>query len=353
MKLSLSPLIPGALLAGALGASAYFALAPSPRQAPASVASPGAPTPRMTGPSTRAALLNAGTSRGVEVVLQASWGEGPGEIGRLLPQEASAEGPMSFAVDRDGRVAILDQVNGRVVVFARGEDAQTVALPTNTYQDIAIEPSGGLVLMDRLVSRALLFLSSRGEVRHQVQLEGVGVRDGGSVTALFARPDGAWVEVDHTTLVRVTLADGSPDPDRATVPGRFGAAEGRFIRAALLDPQQAAVSSVARDGQQTPLARVELAADALQLCALEIDAHGRVFLGATLFREEPDPPYEARGLGDQVIVLSPTGGEIARVLFPPNPGPEEQLRRLRIGDDGAIYHLGLSDEGVTLRRYVP
>jgi hypothetical protein len=259
---------------------------------------------------------------------------------------------MSFAVDREGRVFFLDQIHARVVVLARGEAPVVIPLPTNTYQEIALDPRGGLVLLDRLVSRAVLFLSDRGEARHQIPLEGPRVREGGLVTALFAREDGVWVEVEHTSLVRVALPDGSPDPARPTRPGRFSTRKGKYLRAALVEGRFAEVHEVARKGERRPLARIELASDVLQLCALETDAQGRIFVGASLFREEANPD-DTRGLGDQVIGLSPEGHELWRVLFPPNTGPEEQFRKIRVGGDGAIYHLALSDEGATLRRYVP
>jgi hypothetical protein len=368
MKLTTSQLLSGFLVAGAVGAGAYFALAPSAALSPAgssvaphrqAAAGPGARAsrpaldpPAAPARASRPRAAPAAASPGVEVVFEVPWGSSPGHLGRELPQEASASGPMSFAVDRDGRAFVLDQVNARVAVFEKGKATRTVALPIDTYQDIAIDEHGGLALLDRLVSRAIAFVSPAGEIRHQIVLEGPGVPDGGSVTGLFARPDGTWVEVDHGQLVRVALADGSPDPDRPVAPGRFGVG-GSFVRAALAGERTAEVARVSRDGGLTPLARTQLSGSVLQLNALEVDAKGRVYLGASLFSEEPEAPFESTPAGDEIVIFSPKGAEVARVMFPGNTGPEEQMRQLRIGDDGAIYHLGLSDQGATLRRYLP
>lgn len=349
MKLSAGSLITGALLVSGLGGASYLAFlspAASPQGVSGVLSTATHRAPSRGRPSTPVA-------KRVEVVAELGWGSGPDQLGHLRPREASAEGPMSFAVDAEGRAFVLDQVNGRVVVLERGAPSRTIDLPTNTYQDLAVDAQGGLVLLDRLVSRSLLFLSKAGQIRHQIALEGQGVPDGGSVTALFARPDGAWVEVDHGVLIRVAHEDGSPDEERPAAPGRFGAADGQHVRALLGGPQMAEVATVSREGVVAPFGRVEWASDVLQLCALEVDAQGRVFLGASLYREEPEPPYPSQPIGDQIVMLGPDGIERARVLFPGNTGPEEQFRNVRLGDDGALYHLGLSAEGATLRRFVP
>src|SRR5205085_1167378 len=50
-------------------------------------------------------------------------------------------------------------------------------------------------------------------------VEGLGVEDGGEVTALFADDSGVWLEVLRGTQVRVLDVDGRPTDVRATRPG--------------------------------------------------------------------------------------------------------------------------------------
>lgn len=341
--------LPAALFIGALLAmgGAIVALSPSPT---GTVPSTQVPPVKVAAPVLQSTSTTVAHS--IEEILKIPWGSGPGQIGHDLPQEASAEGPMSFVVDRDGRLFVLDQVNGRVMVFPRGEPPVEIPLPTNTYQDLALDPRGGLVLMDRLVSRALLFLSDRGEIRHQIALEGPGIYDSGLATALFTQADGSWVEIEHKAMVRVALADGSPDPERLVRPGRFSSQEGKYLRAALSENNRVEIAIADHRGRLTPVGHAELATDVLQLCALETNSQGQIFVGASLFREEADPE-ETKGLGDQIIALTPQGQELWRTLFPPNTGPEEQFRKIRIGEDGALYKLALGEEGATLWRYVP
>ena len=46
-----------------------------------------------------------------EVFARAEWGNGQGRLGRIRPDEANPEAPMSLAQANDGTVVVLDQVN--------------------------------------------------------------------------------------------------------------------------------------------------------------------------------------------------------------------------------------------------
>ncbi len=347
----------GVLLAGTLSlgvlASSRLVRPPaaSPPAAGARAASvrTAARQPVAAGRGASGPATTPGRALRIEDVRQMGWGSGPGELGHERPEEASASGPMSFVVDRQGAVFVLDQVNARVAVFEPGKAPHEFALPTDTYQDIALDPRGGLVLLDRLVTRAVLFLDAQGKTRHQIPLERPEVPDGGMVTALFAQPDGVWVEQEHAGLVRVALPDGTPDTRTTLAPGR-PAPGGTFVRAMLRDPRRAELARVAPSGAMASLARLEFEADVRQLSGLEVDDQGRLYVTASLFEETLTPPYRARDVGEQVIVLSPQGVELGRAVFPPGEGPDEQLRQIRLGDDGALYHLALSSQGATLRR---
>ena len=116
---------------------------------------------------------------------------------------------------------MLDQVNARLQIFDKDKPPRVVSLPSDAFQDIALDAKGNPIVMDRLATGTVAFLGANGDIDHTVPIVGPGVPEGGVVTGMFARPDGVWLEVEHGTLVRVALPNGEPDPDRPAVRGRF------------------------------------------------------------------------------------------------------------------------------------
>jgi hypothetical protein len=164
------------------------------------------------------------------------------------------------------------------------------------------------------------------------------------------------VEYDHDALVRVADAQGRPDPDRPTMPGRFSG-DGQRLLSAALDGGNAAVvlarSVGAPQGPVQPLARVEFPLKVAHLLALESDAAGRIFLAALLYRAREVEPFDVVQSAEALVVLDPDGRELTRLMFPPSIGPEEQFRPFILGANGAVYQLGFDQSGITLRRFVP
>lgn len=312
------------------------------------------PLPRVTPVAPRAAPSTNRTRARVsdvktEEVFSARWGGGKGELGRRSANESSPEGPMSFAVDPRGRAFVLDQVNGRVQIFEPGVEPRSLPVPGDTYQDVALTSDDGLVLLDRLSKESVAFADRSGKVTHEIPLAGKGVAEGGDVTGLFQRDDGTWVEVKHANLVKLAEASGDPVEDRTIVQGRFGA-DGSVLRASKSGANAAFIAQKTRDGV-TPLAKVSFDLPVWQLLELDTDTRGRVFLGASLLAEALAPGFEVQDAREIVVVLDSTGTELFRVELPANSGAEESFRRIRVGADGAVYHLAYGDEGATMRRF--
>jgi hypothetical protein len=260
---------------------------------------------------------------------------------------------MSFAVDRTGRVLVLDQVNSRVQVFAVGKPTASVPLPADTFQDIDVGAGGGLVLLDRLARQVVVFTAADGSLAGEVGLVGAGVPEGGGVTGLFQRDDGTWVEVEHRDLVRIADAGGRADPNRPTAPGRPTGDGRAFLRAALDGREAAVVLRRARDADAfTPLARVAFPAPILHLTALESDSRGHIFLAASLLRR-PAAEGSRADEAEVVAILGPDGVNLGLVTLPPRLGPEEFYRPIRLGADGNVYQMSWDEGGVTLRRILP
>lgn len=161
----------------------------------------------------------------------APFGAGPAQMGLSHDDEASPEAPGSIALDDDGRVFLLDAVHTRVTVHDAKSGAleATIALPSDTIEDIALLPSGDLVALDRLVARTVYVIAPNGAVLATAAVEGEQVADGGEVTALFADVDGVWLEVQRGAQVRVLDANAR-GIERNTRPGIPMADGKRFVR---------------------------------------------------------------------------------------------------------------------------
>jgi len=278
----------------------------------------------------------------VEEIAFAGWGNAVNELGRLLPKEANPEAPMSLAVDGADRVHVLDQVNERISIFDHGV-WKTIPIGSDTVQDLVVDPRGGYALLDRLAARHVRFLDADGKERSVVQLEGPGVPEGGLVTGLFAQKDGFWVEVEHQTIVRVALADGSPDSARPSLEGRRSFNGGPLLRAAR-DPHGYAVVSAS-----TFFARVPFGAPVLELVGLESDGT-TTYVAAHTGREQTQAPFALYDEKTFVVALDPSGLEIGRFELPPNTGPEETLRTVALSPKGELHYLHVGQNGASIRR---
>lgn len=317
---------------------------------PARVAPPAATTVQTRAPAPAPASIPRAPGA---VALSAPWGGEPGRVGRRVDSEASPEGPMSFVVDRQGRAIVLDQVNARVQVFDPQGEPRVVPLPADTFQDVALDGRGRVVALDRLGAKSVAFVEPSGAVASEVAIEGTGIAEAGLVTALEQRDDGTWLEVQHQHWVRVADADGRPDATRPRVEGRLTADGKHVLRASKSGAS--AVWVVTKSGDETPrpLVRVQFDLPVAFITALEPLPDGRIVLGVHLMREADAPPFAVVEEREEVVILGFAGDELSRIALPASTGPEESLRRLRVGADGAIYHLSFDDGGATLRRLRP
>lgn len=310
---------------------------------------------RATGPRAQAgtgAPSQDNKAAGSTILLRATWGSGPNELGRSTPSEGAPEGPMSFTVGKDGEVIVLDQVNQRIQIFAPGKDPQSIPLGKDTYQDIEVRSDGSIAVLDRLVSKSVDVLDRSGKVVASAPLVGPGVEEGGAVTAMFSREDGTWVEVNNGELVRVADASGRPDPDRPTAPGRL-AAGGAMLRASRT-AEGAVITSespIPGGGFSGPsvLATVAFPMPLMAITALESSPSGVIAIGAFQMREAEAPQTGAAEAAHTVVLLSKDGREIGRAPLA-LPTSLEQFRPIRLLADGSIYQLGCGGDGATIAK---
>lgn len=332
---------------GAKGSAPTSPKAPGP--APRAVA-PAAKTASVSGAASPARATNAGPAA-VTKVLDVAWGHDVGELGHLRPTEGSAEGPMSFVVDEDGRIDVLDQVNERVAIFAHGA-ASVVPIAGRTAQDLE-RVGGGYVLLDRLVRRALTFVDGAGRILHEVPLVGPGVVEGGGITGLFQRADGTWVEVEHQRLVRVADARGRADAERPTALGRFLGVGDAVIEARRFREAEIALRVSGPGGAMRALPSVSFAAPVAWVSGLEPDGSGRLFLGVVTRTELLGPADPVRNEHAIALLDAGDGRVLARYSVPAQDAPEETFRPVRAGADGALYVLRCTSQGAEMWKVTP
>ena len=133
-------------------------------------------------------------------VLRASYGSGPDDLGHCVPQEASPEGPMSFALGSNDEIYVLDQINSRVQVFKNKTRIRTIAISDNRdsdFKDIALTKDGRIVLLDTLLKKKVYLLDANGTALKELPLAGKYIPDAGkgwdlAVNGIYCREDGIW-----------------------------------------------------------------------------------------------------------------------------------------------------------------
>jgi len=288
------------------------------------------------------------TARGPEVVLQLPWGDGPDSIGRTDPDQASPEGPMSFALGTDGELWILDQVNRRAARF--GPDGTLVAaspLPCGTVQDMEVAADGNLVLLDRLVRQSVMVVAPSGQMIREEGLVGDGIADGGGVSAMFAAEDGVWIEFEHTHMVRV-LDETHRPVKRHLLSGRPADPSRRVV--ASIDGQGGAYLKL-EDLSGVSQARTQLRLDRRIERIVWVEAQpGRNVL-AVFHLMESGPASSIAFEGVQGVLFDELLQERGTFVSPYTIRRWEQFREFRVGRDGAVWQMALTDGGVVVLRW--
>jgi len=287
-------------------------------------------------------------SGGAVEVLRAPLGSGPDDVGIETPDEGNPEGPMSFALGRDGDIYILDQVNSRIQVFRHGKRVKTVPLPAATLMDLEITPDNKIVVIDTLVKKSAYVLATTGQILQTIPLSGRLIPDPGGVTGVYCQArgkfSGIWVVVEDRS-VRIASRDGEPVAERVSVPGQLSRDGRRLWRAEQIGAATAVVYR-SREGslsQWEPEWTVHFDQEISHLHGLGDDDSGNIYLAGFL---------ESGGnFSNIMVILNPAGRELKRIRLAVQEMPHEIHRSLRVAPDGAIYQMGVEERGVVVRRY--
>ena len=268
------------------------------------------------------------------------------QVGRVLGSEADSEGPKSFAVQPDGGVLVLDQVNRRVLdLDAAGSVARSIALPHATFDDVEQVEGRAILALDRLVSKVLLVMDMKGTVLTQIALQGRGIERSGLITAMLPRPDGVWLEVDHRHSVKVLDRSLSPC-ERQIIPGR-PIANAQSLRAALDGRGGVQVSTGPRrerDAARTATLTAE--APIHRIVWFDADADGYVHIVLHEAEFAYTQPFRVKNERYRLVTLDSQLKEVRRLDSPWVLTQLDQRVEFRVGPDGRLWQMAFTPDGV-------
>ena len=270
-----------------------------------------------------------------EEILRKKIGRGADEIGCERPPEGNQEGPMSFATGEDGTIYVLDQVNRRVQIFKDNVFIGTVGLPSPVAGDLEVTHEGKILVLDNLKEKALFVLDGRsGKLLNKIALEGPNIPYAPSVFAVYFRKEGklagVWAEVEGRS-VRLAMADGSPAPQRFSVPGLLSAKGKRLISASILGDVTVAVHLSKERFSEVSSCTVRFDLPVVHILALHIDQHEDAYVAVHL--------AERTRAKNVVVKLDPEGKECERMELPVQRMEDEVLHPIKIDSKGNIYQM--------------
>lgn len=308
---------------------------------------PSAPAPAASAaPSSSAAPGREGP----EVVFVSPWGgETLDQVGRLRPDEANPEGPMSFGVDGKGRVHVLDQVNGRIVRHGPdGKPEEAIKIEAQAAQDLAVAADGSAAVLDRFSSKSVSLYNDKGVFVGELPLTGEEIEEPGLVTGVFVDGKDVYVEKEHGPLIHLGDLSGKPPASPGELPGRPTRDGLSFIKAGITEAPlgRVYVTSTERKTMEHRFTReLRLEAPVEMIVLLDTDKTGTIYFAVQVERSP----------GDSVVFmtcLEPLKGlPVGTALMPAQTLPEESFRDLVVLDEGGVMYSLRSETGVSYQRY--
>ena len=290
------------------------------------------------------------------------WGDGDGEVGLSQPGEGLTRGPEALAVAPDGRIAILDSVNSRLVLLAGdGSFAANVPLALAQPRFLAVD-NDVLYVLDADADRKLVYLDWQGA---EVRSAQIPVLDD-AVTGLFATDGGPCVEVAHDNVFLIESTDngGQEGAKRAAVAALHALAGrpldrdlGKAAKITFEPKEGVKLKRCKVDKKSLKALQVRTAAPSLvagrqveHLVSLDGDGKGGLIVGARLLRQQGDPAGApsliiARMSGSDQL----GGGTAVTDTLTLNDSPFAYLGQpYVVAPDGRIFQPVGSDAGYTI-----
>jgi hypothetical protein len=261
---------------------------------------------------------------------------------------------MSILATGNG-LLVLDQVNARIQRYDKdGKPIGSVPIGPDTAQDIAVDDKGRMAVLDRVHEGQVLSYDENGALIGQAPVQGGPITEAGGTTAVYINDQGTFVEREHGEIVRILGPDGKPDDDRGTYPGRPLRDGGGFVQALLAD-QAGGVATVRLFNATSDFVwqrSVRFPAPIISIVLLDSDKRGRVFFGAHIANESPDPPHDL--IGERIVVVAMAqsdGADRGSLVLPPPAEADESMRPLTVDDAGTVYQMLPGQSGMEIRAY--
>ena len=288
-------------------------------------------------PSVSVPAIPFGEVRRGTVALYLPWGSGPGQAGLAPGVEADTQGPASYDVDRNGRVLFADPVLGKLSLYAGAKLVRETRLPLAIDSDVAFGTGG-----DAFVASS----PSSGGRRSVVW----AIDASGKPTAA------APVGYADDTLSELRAADDDPYvhllPEDAWIPGTSSgpATTGRPVAGGeellkVVDGHSVRLGTVVA-GEVTNPVELTFRPNVGELALAEPDGADGYWAVVHLWTDSPAP-------ADQYQVVH-VGADLAVTTFAVSNesyAGSMPLSKFRLGQDGALYALQSSADGVRIVRY--
>lgn len=306
------------------------------------------PLPRITAAG-QAAGASSRMAKG-KLVINSRWGSEPGQLGHRPARESNPEGPMSLAVSGNGDILILDQVNQQVQRFTPdGAHSSSIPIGSATAQDLTVDKKGQTLVLDRLGQPGIEIFDSDGKPAGRLEIPMDRIKEGGAITGLFTTEDGAYLELENEDLVPVGQTTGPS----GTMPGRPTRDGKLFLRAGIINREQGRVYVQAHDRDKKLVWElpINLTLPVLHILMLDSDGQGRVYLGAEVGIEDP-VTHDYSDLATAVVRINNKGRLDGSLWLPPSTSSgDESFRPLVVDNDGTLYHMVPSEQGVKVTTY--
>jgi hypothetical protein len=280
-----------------------------------------------------------------ESVGHVSWGTDGGSLTKNVVEEAAPVGPSAFVVDAVGKAHVLDRASSRIQVFedknGRWTKTKSVTLPEGDYLDLELDGSG-YVLLDTEQREAVTFVDGAGKELATVRLSGAHIPEVGHVKALRRRGEDVWVQLANNDFVRVAQAK-TPAADRAIETGLVSPS-GKRLLPVVKRPNDVRVGFLS-DAGVGALATLSFDSPVAGVAALELGRNGQTYVVATLEDEQGNA-------SNVLVVLDAKGDEVVRANLEADDSGLGVNRPIRVGEDGKLYQMQLTDDGVDFSRFV-
>lgn len=270
-------------------------------------------------------------------------------VGRITGDEAPSTGPMSFSVKPGAGALLLDQVNDKVIEFDNhGARTRSIKLDADSYfDDLQSVRDDVFVVLDRLKSKRLVAMGTDGKVIAEVPLRGSGIDYGGAITALLAKSDGVWVEVDSRHSVKLLNHKLQPC-QRQIVLGR-PVPNARAVQAAL-DDHGGMVLSLSDRRSRMPYRAISVVGKypINEIVDFDMDKRGRVHVVTHEVLFATSEPFGIVKQQLTWLVYDENLNEISRKALPVFDSEYEQRVNVRITPQGQLWQMGFTRTDVRI-----